>query len=87
MFSQRVSDHSCDHSYLARSVTYSNNLFYFSLGDTSTSVPASDSQNNLETGQKGQRTVSLKVEATLSELDVLVRQPHKKLADIKVRGM
>lgn len=72
---------------LVRSATYPNNLFYFSLGDTSTSVPASDSQNNLETGQKGQRTVSLKVEATLSELDVLVRQPRKKLADIKVRGV
>lgn len=64
-----------------------NNLFYFSLGESSTSTLAPDVQNKPETGQKGQRTVSLKVEAALSEVDVLLRQPRKNLADIKVRGM
>lgn len=62
-------------------------MFYFSLGDTSTSGPAPDGQKNSEPGQKGQMTVSMKVEATLSEVDVLLRQPRKNLADIKVRGM
>ena len=61
--------------------------FFFSLGETSTSSPAPATQNDPETGQKEQRTVSLKVEATLSEVDVLLRQPRKNLADIKVRGM
>ena len=60
--------------------------FFVSLGETSASAPAPGVQNN-ETGQKGQRTVSVKVEATLSEVDVLLRQPRKSLADIKVRGM
>ena len=63
------------------------NNFFFSRGETSSSSPAQAVQNNPETGQKGQRTVSLKVEATLSEIDVLLRQPRKNLADIKVRGM
>lgn len=63
------------------------NIIYFSLGDTSTNVPAPDGQNKPETGQKEQSTVSLKVEATLSEVDILLRQPRKNLADIKVRGM
>ncbi|KAL9969256.1 hypothetical protein ACROYT_G021452 [Oculina patagonica] len=57
-----------------------------SLGDTS-SVPTLDSQSSPETGQKAQSTVSLKVEAALSEVDILVRHSHKNLADIKVRGL
>ena len=62
-------------------------IFYnFSFGDTS-SAPVPDSQSTQGTGQKVQSAVSLKVNAALSEVDVLVRLSHKNLADVKVRGM
>ena len=64
------------------------NLLHFSLGDTA-SVPTPDSHTKPETSQKAQieqSTVSFKVEATLSEVNVIMRHSHKDLADIKVRG-
>ena len=48
-------------------------------------APAPDSGKG--SGQKTRRTVSLKVEAALSEVDVLFRFSQKNLADVKVRGV
>lgn len=59
--------------------------FFFSLGDKAV-VPATESQSRSDTTQETQSAFSLKVEAALSEVDVLVRLSHKKLAEIKVRG-
>ena len=50
-------------------------------------APAPDSPNGSDTDQKTRSTVSLKVEAALSEVDVLFRLSQKNLADVKVRGV
>lgn len=63
-----------------------NNVLCFSLADSAV-VPAPDSQGGSDTGQKTESTVSLKVEAALSEVDVTVRFSQKNLAEMKVRGM
>ena len=63
-------------------------LFFFlncSLGDSS-SAQKPDSAINTDSEQKVQSVVSLKLNAELSEVDVLVRISHKNLARVKVQG-
>ena len=57
----------------------------FSLGESSTK-PAPGIPGGSGPDQKTTSTVSLKVEAALSEVDLLVRGFHKSLAEVKVRG-
>ena len=63
-------------------------LFFFlncSLGESS-SAQKPDSAINTDSEQKVQSVVSLKLNAELSEVDVLVRISHKNLARVKVQG-
>ena len=60
-------------------------MYRFSLGETTTK-PAPVIPGGSGPDQKTTSTVSLKVEAALLEVDVLVRVFHKSLAEVKVRG-
>lgn len=55
------------------------------MGETTTK-PAPVVAEGSDSDQKATSTVSLKVEAALSEVDLLVRVFHKSLAKVKVRG-
>lgn len=50
-----------------------------------TPTPTSD-QESLTTEKSMGGSVSLKVETTLSEIEVLIRVSEKNLAEVKIRG-